>query len=109
MISPPTTTSPSAAPGRTIPLPDGRHLGIYEHGDPTGRPLLLFHGLGACRLMRHPDESIARRLGVRVIGVDRPGLGFSDRQPGRNLLDWPTDVSDLADALALERFAVMGN
>jgi pimeloyl-ACP methyl ester carboxylesterase len=28
--------------------------------------------------------------------------------PGRTLLDWPTDVAELADALEIERFAVLG-
>jgi pimeloyl-ACP methyl ester carboxylesterase len=29
-------------------------------------------------------------------------------QPGRTVLDWPNDVAGLADALALDRFAVLG-
>jgi pimeloyl-ACP methyl ester carboxylesterase len=43
-----------------------------------------------------------------VIAVDRPGIGGSDPQPGRRVLDWPTDVAELADSLGLERFAVLG-
>jgi pimeloyl-ACP methyl ester carboxylesterase len=45
---------------------------------------------------------------VRVIAVDRPGIGGSDPQPRRNVLDWPNDVVALADSLALDRFAVLG-
>lgn len=48
------------------------------------------------------------RYGLRVIAVDRPGLGGSDRQRGRRILDWPADVTTLADALGLGRFAVLG-
>ena len=39
---------------------------------------------------------------------DRPGIGLSTFQPGRRLLDWPADVAALADALGIDRFAVMG-
>jgi pimeloyl-ACP methyl ester carboxylesterase len=43
-----------------------------------------------------------------VIAVDRPGIGGSDPQPGRKVLDWPGDVKALADSLGLDRFAVFG-
>lgn len=89
-------------------LPDGRRLGFAESGDPTGRPVLLFHGTPGSRLKRHPDESIAQALGVRVLALDRPGYGLSDPQPNRRLLDWPADVAAFADRLGLARFAVMG-
>jgi len=45
---------------------------------------------------------------VRVVAVDRPGIGGSEHQPGRTVLDWPKDVAALADALAIGRFAVLG-
>jgi pimeloyl-ACP methyl ester carboxylesterase len=47
-------------------------------------------------------------LGIRYLMVSRPGFGASDRLPGRALLDHAGDVSQLADALGLERFAVVG-
>jgi len=50
----------------------------------------------------------ADRLKLRVIAVDRPGLGRSDPLPGRRIADWPADVEALADALSLSRFAVLG-
>ena len=45
---------------------------------------------------------------MRLISPDRPGIGRSERQPGRTLLDWPADVAALADELEVSRFAVMG-
>lgn len=89
-------------------LHDGRGLAYAEWGDPRGRPVLFFHGMLGSRLQRHPDESIARRLGVRPITIDRPGCGPSDFRRGRRLLDWPGDVAQLADALGLGRFALVG-
>lgn len=91
-----------------IRLADGRALGFVQYGLPDGKPLFFFHGMGASRLTRHPNPAIARRLGIRLIGIDRPGIGLSDPQPGRKLLDWPEDVAQLADTLGLERFAILG-
>jgi pimeloyl-ACP methyl ester carboxylesterase len=45
---------------------------------------------------------------VRLITFDRPGYGRSERRPGRALLDTPSDVAALADALGIERFSVLG-
>jgi pimeloyl-ACP methyl ester carboxylesterase len=93
---------------KTLLLRDGRTLGYAEQGDPAGAPVLLFHGLPGSRLSRHPDGSIAARLGLRVISIDRPGIGLSTPKPGRTMLDWPRDVEAFADALGLERLAVAG-
>jgi pimeloyl-ACP methyl ester carboxylesterase len=93
---------------RTVALADGRALGFAEYGDPSGRPVLFFPGTPSGRLFHHSDESIAMALGARVLTVDRPGYGLSDFQPRRTLLDWPSDVTALADALGIDRFAVAG-
>jgi pimeloyl-ACP methyl ester carboxylesterase len=45
---------------------------------------------------------------VRLIAVERPGFGWSDHLPGRLITEWPDDVLDLAQALGLARFAVLG-
>lgn len=50
----------------------------------------------------------AAEAGIRLIAPDRPGMGGSDFQPGRRVIDWPADVAALAEHLALERFAVLG-
>ncbi len=91
-----------------LQLQDGRRLAYAEHGVTDGFPVIFMHGSPSSRLFRHPDESIAQSLGVRVITVDRPGFGLSDPKPDRSLLDWPDDVAELADRLGLLRFAVVG-
>ena len=95
-------------PNEIITLSDGRRLGYAEYGEPGGHPLFFFHGQPGNRLFRYPDESLTDSLGVRLITIDRPGYGLSDFQPNRKLLDWPQDVSALADALGIDRFAVLG-
>ena len=103
-----TSQTANARKSRTLGLAGGRVLTYLEAGDLGGSPVLALHGLGSSRLWVHPDDSIAARLGVHLISPDRPGIGGSDALPGRSLLDWAADAEQLADALGLERFAVLG-
>jgi pimeloyl-ACP methyl ester carboxylesterase len=91
-----------------IRLADGRRLGFAQYGDPQGAPIFSFHGGLSSRLDAAFAAPLCAARGVRLISVDRPGIGLSDLQPGRALLDWPDDVHQLAAAIALERFAVFG-
>lgn len=91
----------------TITLADGRSLSFAEYGNPDAVPLFLFHGLPGSRLAVEAfwDEEPAD---LRVIAPDRPGMGRSDYQPGRQLLDWPGDIEQLADSLGIGRFLAAG-
>lgn len=93
--------------GQTLLLRDGRRLGYAEWGDPTGKPVLYFHGLHSSRLALYRDPAFFAAHGVRFITMDRPGIGLSTVQRGRTLRDWPEDVAQLADALGLARFAIL--
>ncbi|CAN5749277.1 alpha/beta hydrolase [soil metagenome] len=93
---------------RCLALRDGRLLAYDDVGDPDGRPVMWFHGFGGTRVLRHPDDEVARRLGVRLLAIDRPGIGRSSGLADRRLLDWPRDVGEFSDALGLGRFAVLG-
>jgi pimeloyl-ACP methyl ester carboxylesterase len=104
----PTLPSVEDSTDRTVRLRDGRRLGYAEWGDPAGRPLLYFHGWPGSRVEGRLGDEAARANGVRLIALDRPGMGLSDYQPRRTLVDWPDDVLQVAMALGLERFAVLG-
>ncbi len=97
-------------PGQRMELPDGRVLGYDEHGPPDGAPLFYFHGVPSSRLdwRLMGDGRLAQRHGLRVIAVDRPGVGLSGFKQGRRIVDWPDDVAALADRLGIQRFAVLG-
>lgn len=90
-----------------VSLPDERALGYAEFGSPEASPLLFFHGMPGSRLHGRMLDAAARAHGLRVIAVDRPGIGLSEPQPARRIGDWPADVTALTDALGLERFAVV--
>src|SRR5262245_60740924 len=91
---------------RVLRLRDGRALAYAEWGDLHGPPVFFFHGSSVSRLWC-PDEEATRAVGVHLISPDRPGVGGSDLQPGRRMADWPVDVAELADALDIDRFAVV--
>lgn len=89
--------------------PDGRRLGFDEYGAPDGKPLFYFHGSPSSRLEArlYLSEDLLQSLDVRLIAVDRPGMGLSDFQPNRRLLDFPKDLLALADHLKIDRFATL--
>jgi pimeloyl-ACP methyl ester carboxylesterase len=93
-----------------VTLPDDRKLAYAEFGQPEGHPVLYFHGSPSSRL--EPllyGADVFSQFGLRIIAPDRPGMGQSDFQPGRELSDWPYDVLDLASELGLEQFSVLAN
>jgi pimeloyl-ACP methyl ester carboxylesterase len=96
------------APENRVELKDGRVLTYAEYGDATGTPVVFFHGSPGSRIAGALLESQAHVSGLRVIAPDRPGMGGSDFQRDRVLLDWPSDVVELADCLGVERFGVLG-
>lgn len=77
-------------------------------GDPEGTPILFAHGMPGCRLEGWFFHEQARRYGFRLITPDRPGIGASTYHRKRELLDYPADVAELADALGIDRFIHMG-
>lgn len=92
---------------KVLTLADGRRLGYAEFGDPSGKPVFFLHGTPGSRLF-HLPRWLEPSMPLRIIAPDRPGMGLSDPQPGRRLLDWPDDVRELADSLGLTTFSVAG-
>jgi len=99
--NPPETSS-------TLRLHDGRALGYAEVGQSDGLPIFYFHGHHSSRLEVLLWTEMAITLGVRMIALDRPGIGRSAPKAGYHLLDWPDDVVEVANQLGIERFAVAG-
>ncbi len=89
-------------------LSDGRELAWTEFGDAQGWPVFGFHGTPGSRRQICVHNADARAAAVRFVTLDRPGYGLSTFQPGRRLVDWPADVEQVADHLAIGRFSVMG-
>ncbi|MBN8249550.1 MAG: alpha/beta hydrolase [Verrucomicrobia bacterium] len=91
-----------------VPLPDGRTLACCSVGNASGPVVFHNHGGPSSRLEVTLIEASATRAGLRVIGVDRPGIGRSTPHPGRSLRQWADDIRALADQLGVRTFAVTG-
>ena len=92
----------------SIALRDGRKVAVEEYGDPSGVPALWFHGAFSSRLEAWSLDEPAKELGVRVLSLDRPGLGGSDPLPGRTVVGYGDDVREVLDELGVDKAAVGG-
>jgi pimeloyl-ACP methyl ester carboxylesterase len=91
-----------------LTLKDGRTLAYAEYGASTGTPIIGFHGMPGSRLVMQSVEKAALAAHAHIIAPDRPGYGFSQPNKHGTLLGYVDDVVELADALQIDRFAVMG-
>lgn len=92
----------------TCTLPDGRKLGYAEYGTRDGKPIFFLHGSPGSRIEAASLDGPAKDLNVRIISVDRPGIGWSSPHPGRTLEDFAKDIETLAASLGLEKFVLVG-
>jgi pimeloyl-ACP methyl ester carboxylesterase len=93
-------------------LKDGRTLHAYDTGaDGTAGRLTVFwhHGTPNIGAPPEPLFPAAARLGIRWVSYDRPGYGGSTPNRDRDVASAAADVSSVADALGIDRFAVMGH
>ena len=94
---------------QTLTLPDKRDVGYATYGstalsDPV---IFLFHGLPGCRINGRGFDRVCKKIGARLITMDRPGCGLSTLAD-RGLTNCPEDVLSLADHLGIKRFSVLG-
>jgi pimeloyl-ACP methyl ester carboxylesterase len=89
-------------------LAGGRRIGYAEYGDPEGLPVFALHGTPGSRSMFALSDRLARDKGIRLIAPERPGYGLSDYRRCGTLLEIAGDVAALANALGLDRFAIIG-
>jgi len=57
--------------------------------------------------MAQITDAAAKKLGVRIISPDRPGISGSSFQPGRKLLDWPVAARALIAHLKLPKVRLL--
>jgi pimeloyl-ACP methyl ester carboxylesterase len=93
---------------RDVPLADGRTLRTHDTsaGDTT---IVWHHGTPQTGAPYEPLLGLARERGIRLVSYARPGYGGSTPQPGRTIGAAGPDMAQVADALGIDRFAVMGS
>ena len=87
---------------------DGR-IGYSVFGAPDGEhTVIFFPGVPGSRFSRIPDDTVLRQKGVRVIAVERPGVGLSTPLPTYSMQSYADDIGELTDALGVRQFGIVG-
>lgn len=93
----------------SVAVRDGRRLSFAEFGAPRGSAIIWMHGTpGARRQIPLEARAYAAEHDLRIVGIDRPGIGTSTPHLYANVLDWVGDLELLADALAIDTMRVIG-
>ena len=93
----------------TVAVRDGRRLSFAEYGSPRGAAIVWMHGTpGARRQIPLEARRYADEHGIRIIGVDRPGIGSSTPHLYGRIGDWTGDLELLLDALAIDTCRLIG-
>jgi pimeloyl-ACP methyl ester carboxylesterase len=92
-----------------VELADGRRIGIAEFGPADGFPVVWSHGTPGARRQIPPSAvRHAHDVGVRIIGAERPGVGWSTAHRYHRIVDWADDVAEVVDELGVDDFGVVG-
>jgi pimeloyl-ACP methyl ester carboxylesterase len=93
----------------TVAVRDDRRLSFAEYGSTRGQALLWMHGTpGARRQIPLEARAYAEDQGLRIVGVDRPGIGSSTPHLYADLLDWTRDLEILLDTLGIDTLRLIG-
>ncbi|MEX2131114.1 MAG: alpha/beta hydrolase [Pseudohongiellaceae bacterium] len=103
----PPVTRPNKPTYGLFRLADGVSLAYQEFGSPRGFPVFYLHSTGGSRLECAFFDQSARKLGFRLIAVDRPGIGYSDFKNLTSLSEFAGNLLELANALKIPRFGLM--
>ncbi|KAF8601719.1 alpha/beta-hydrolase [Ceratobasidium sp. AG-I] len=93
------------------PANAGLTVSLADVGSLTGHPVIVYLGLGCVRYLVALYDEMAEALNLRLICVDRWGLGRTTDVPTerRGLLEWAGVVEEVADTLGLGRYSVLAH
>jgi pimeloyl-ACP methyl ester carboxylesterase len=93
----------------SVAVRGGRRLSFAEFGRPRGAAVVWMHGTpGARRQIPVEARTFALEHDLRIIGVDRPGIGTSTPHLYDDVLDWTGDLVELCDVLDIDTLRVIG-
>ncbi len=86
-----------------------RQISFAEFGDPQGRAVFWLHGTpGARRQIPTEARIYAEDHNIRLIGIDRPGIGSSTPHLYDAIFSFADDLRIIADTLGVDKMAVVG-
>ncbi|KAG6381358.1 hypothetical protein JVT61DRAFT_5771 [Boletus reticuloceps] len=87
-------------------------VSLADMGDPNGFPLVVFLGLGCVRHIMGLYDEMADCLGLRLIAIDRWGLGRTEvpqSKSARGIMEWASVVEEVLDQLQIYECSVMAH
>lgn len=86
-------------------------VSLSDVGSPSGHPVVVYLGLGGVRYLTALFDDLASSMNLRLICIDRFGLGRSDDVPSekRGFLQWASVVEEVADQLGLGKFSILAH
>ncbi|MBE7159211.1 MAG: alpha/beta hydrolase, partial [Rhodospirillales bacterium] len=90
----------------------GRVISFSEVGDPNGATVFVCLGMGLTRYVTAFYDELATTLRLRLITIDRPGVGGSEPYPANDRtgpLSWPDDVLAICQHLGIQSFSLLAH
>lgn len=91
----------------TMQLRDSRQLAWYEWGAVNGLPVIFCTGAGMSGWLGFGTSHLSD-LGLKLIAIDRPGLGLSDPHPNKTLSSWTDDMQEWIEVNVLHHVLAVG-
>lgn len=89
----------------------GLQVSLADVGNPNGRPVMVFLGLGCVRYLIALYDEMAEALGLRLIAVDRWGMGRTNEVPQeqRGLKEWAAVCEEVIDYLGIRECGILAH
>ncbi|KAL5334048.1 hypothetical protein BJX70DRAFT_32439 [Aspergillus crustosus] len=96
---------------RVLHPTSGRVIAFSEVGDPKGHVVLCCLGMGLTRYLMAFYDELARSLSLRLVTLDRPGVGESGPYvtDAGTPLSWPDDVAIVCNHLKVTKFSILAH
>ncbi|KAI9367703.1 hypothetical protein BJX61DRAFT_280397 [Aspergillus egyptiacus] len=96
---------------RVVHPTSNRVIAFSEVGDPKGHVVLCCLGMGLTRYLMAFYDELARSLGLRLVTLDRPGVGESGphMDDAGTPLSWPDDVAIVCNHLKVTKFSILAH
>ena len=95
---------------RTTSTPNGRTVHFIDEGESSWKPLLFFGGAGTTvrsfGLMEFA-RTLREQLGIRVVSVERNGLGQTVFDPSYGFREYADDIWALLDGLGIAAVSIV--
>ncbi|KAH9178883.1 hypothetical protein EDB89DRAFT_2217940 [Lactarius sanguifluus] len=87
-------------------------VSLSDLGSTSGYPLVVFLGLGGVRYVSGLYDEMAECLGIRLITIDRWGIGRTEvpkSKTTRGIPEWASAVEEILDLLHIDQCSVMAH